>query len=127
MVSLNLRLLSRVSFLCPGQRNALLNETHLSGEGRVGNPCTGMARVDFFKHAVHLFEGQTLSLRDQEVSEQDADDTERTPHEEDLGGEVGVLLIYQVWGDDSDNLRHELLSSGGVRELKTHAVPKPIG
>jgi hypothetical protein len=62
MVSLNLCLLSRISFLCARKRNALLNETHLSSESRVRNPFAGIARVDLFKHAVHLFEGQTLGL-----------------------------------------------------------------
>jgi hypothetical protein len=109
VVNLNLCLLSRISLLCARKRDTLLNETHLSCEGRVRNPFAGIARVDFFKHAVHLFEGQALGLGDQEVGERYADDAERTPHEEDLGGKVGVLLIYQVWGNDGDNLRHELV------------------
>jgi hypothetical protein len=40
-----------------------------------------------------LLEGKALRLRNQEICEENADDAEGAPHEEDLGGQVGVLFI----------------------------------
>src|SRR6266536_602383 len=94
-VSLNLSLLSRISNLTmlPMNRNPLLNETHLRSKSRVRNPFTRMTWANFFQHAVDLLERETFGFWDKEVGEHDGDNAEGTPHEEDLGGEVGVLLV----------------------------------
>ena len=62
-----------------------------------------MAWRNLLEHSVDLFERKTLSLGHQEVGEENADDAEGAPHEEDLGGQVGVLGIDQVRGDDGDD------------------------
>jgi hypothetical protein len=99
----NLRLFSRIS--SPSrERNTLLHKTHLRGECRVGDPGAGLAGCDFLQHLVNLFEGETLCLGDQEVRKEDGDDAEGAPHEEDLGGEVRVLCIDEVGGDDGNDL-----------------------
>ena len=105
--SFKFRLLGR-AFNAPANaswgRNALLNKTHLSSEGRVGNPASRFARCDFLQHLVDLFKGETLSLGDQEVGEEHRDDAERAPHEEDLGGEVRVLCVDEVGSNDGNDL-----------------------
>lgn len=62
-----------------------------------------MAGRDLLEHSVDLFERKALGLGHQEVGEENADDAEGAPHEEDLGGQVGVLGIDQVRGDDGND------------------------
>lgn len=94
-MSLNLSLFSRVTLLGSraSERDAFLDETHLGSEGGVGDPGSGVARRHFLEHSVDLLEGKALSLRNQEICEENADDAEGAPHEENLGGQVGVLFI----------------------------------
>lgn len=81
------------------------SHAHLGCEGRVRNPSTGLAWVDLLQHAVDLLEGETLGLWHEEEGEEDGDDAKGSPHEEDLGRQVRVLGIDEVWGDDCDDLR----------------------
>lgn len=99
-----LRLLSRVNALLAMHGRTLLKEAHLSSEGRVRNPFAGVAGADLLKHFVDLLEGETLGLRDKEVGKQNTDDAEGAPHEEDLGAQVGILLVDEVRCNDSDDL-----------------------
>jgi hypothetical protein len=95
IVSLNLSLLSRIPNLAKltMHSNSLLHETHLRSESRMRNPFAGMTGVNFLQHAIDLLERETLGFWDEEVGEEDGDDAEGSPHEEDLGGEVGILLV----------------------------------
>jgi len=103
-VSLDLSFLDRIPLLGWSTKgDTLLNETHLSSESGVRNPGPRVTRRHFFQHSIDLLEGKPLRLRDQKVREENADDAEGAPHEEDLGGEVSVLFIDQVWRDDGDN------------------------
>jgi len=91
----------------------LLNKTHIRCEGRRWNPSAGVSWVDFLKHTINLLKRKTLGLWDEEVCECDGDDAERSPHEEDLAGKVGVLSIDEVWGDDSNDAVPEPVGGGG--------------
>jgi hypothetical protein len=84
--------------------NSLLGETHISSEGAVWDPLGGVAWVGLFEHAVDLLQGKTLGLWDQEVGVDEADKAERSPNEEDLGSEVGLVLVHHVWSDDGNDL-----------------------
>ena len=93
--------------------DSLLSKTHLSREGRVRNPATRLSWRNLLQHTVNLLERQALGLRNKEVCEEDGDNAEGAPHEEDLGGEVGVLLVDEVWGDDGDDAVPEPVGGGG--------------
>jgi hypothetical protein len=65
-------------------RDTLLDETHLSGEGGVGDPGARVAGRHFLEHSVDLLKGEPLGLGHEEVCEENADNTKGAPHEEDL-------------------------------------------
>jgi hypothetical protein len=86
-MSLNLSLLSRITLSGRAlESDSLFNETHLSGEGGVRNPGTGVAGRHFFEHSVDLLEGKSLCLWHEEICEEHTDDAKGAPHEEDFGG-----------------------------------------
>ena len=76
---------------------------HLLGEGVMGNPASRLASRDLLHHLVDLLERQTLGLRNEEVSENDADGASGAPEEEDLRSEVGLLLANKVRSNNCDN------------------------
>lgn len=91
--------------------DALVGKVHLGGEGGVGNPFVRGARGGLLEHLVDLLEGEALGLGDEEVGEGEREAAEGTPHEEDLGAEVGLALLGsdEVWSDDTDNLESLLV------------------
>ena len=82
----------------------LLSHAHLFGIGARGHPLGRLARGRLLEHAVDLLESKTLGLRDEEVGVDEADGAETTPKVEDLGAEVGPVLVDQVRGDESTRL-----------------------
>ena len=93
---------------------ALVVETHLGGVGGVWLPrWRESGSANLLHHSVDLLERKTLGLPDEEVGVDVADDTERSPDEEDLGLEVGLVGTDHVWGDDGDDTVPEPVGSGG--------------
>jgi len=86
-----------------GLESALVSETHIRGEGRLGLPASRCAGSGLLHHAVDLFEGKTLGLGDEEVGVDEAAGAEGAPDEEHLGTEVALVLTNHVGGDDSDD------------------------
>jgi len=72
----------------------------------MGNPLSRRPRRSLFQHAIDLLKRETFSLRDEEVRERERDAAEASPHEENLGSKVGVVLSSadEVRGDNTDNL-----------------------
>lgn len=68
------------------------------------HPLSGVAGVGLLEHAVDLLESETLRLGNQEVRVNEAEKTEGSPKEKDLGAKVGLICTDHVWGDDRDNL-----------------------
>ena len=94
-----------------GRVSAILSETHLRGKRGVWLPSGRLARASgLLHHSVDLLESKTLGLPDEEVGVDDTDDTGRSPKEENLGLEVGLVRVDEVRGDDGDD-----------------AVPEPVG
>ena len=87
-------------------QGSLVDETHISREGRVRHPLAGVARGSLLEHAVDLLERETLGLRDKQVRVHEADGAEGAPDEEDLGAEVALVFADHVGGDDCDNLEN---------------------
>lgn len=81
----------------------ILCKTHLARVSRVWDPFGRFARGRFLHHSVDLFKGKTLGFPYQEVGVDEAEDTSRTPKEEDLGTEIGFVRTDEVGGDDCDN------------------------
>lgn len=93
---------------------------HLGSEGLSRLPASGLAGRNFVHELISLFERElesmsafvslswdtfavktyTLELRNEEVGKGDAKAAQRTPKEEDLGTQVGLVLADQVGGDD---------------------------
>ncbi len=69
-------------------------------------PSGGCARDALLQHLVDLFERESLGLGNEEVGKCQGDTAESTPHEEDFGTEVGIMLVSsdEVGSDDSDDL-----------------------
>ena len=86
------------------RQDTLLGETHLGGEGGVGNPSGGGARGRLLQHAVDLLERETFGFGHEEVGVDEADGAEGAPDEEDLGPEVAFVLADHVGSDDGDDL-----------------------
>jgi len=95
--------------------DALVGETHLGGEGGVWHPSGGGYGGGLLHHSVDLLEGEALGLRNEEVGEEEGEDAEGSPHEEDLGTEVGIALVgsNEVWGDDGNDAVPEPVGGGG--------------
>ena len=81
-----------------------VGKTHVGGEGAVWHPLGRVAGVGLLEHAVDLLEREALSLGNQEVRVDEAEEAERSPDEEDLGAKVCVLGTDHIWGDDGDDL-----------------------
>ena len=71
------------------------------------HPLGGCTWRSLLQHTIDLLEGEAFCFGDKEVGECKGNEAQRTPHEIDLGPEVGVALgrSDEVWGDDSDDLR----------------------
>lgn len=93
-----------------GSTTGLVGHSHLVCEGAVWNPFGGLARSGLFQHLVDLLEGKTLGFWDEEVGEEESETTGRSPNEEDLGSEVTLVGVDNVWGNITDN-----------------EVPEPVG
>lgn len=68
------------------------------------NPLGRSPRRGLLHHAVDLFEGEALSLGDEEVRVDEAGDAEGAPEEEDACAEIGFVSADEVGGDNSDDL-----------------------
>jgi hypothetical protein len=90
-----------------GVQLAILHGTGGEGGGRL--PLGGSARGGLLHHLVDLFEGKTLSLRNEEVGVHESACAEATPHEEDAGLEVALVGVDHVRGDDSDDTMRMLV------------------
>ena len=90
-----------------GNLDLLLSEMHFLSEGGVGLPFGRGAWAALFQHLVDLFEGQTLGFGNKEVDEEERNAAKTAPHEEDVGAEVGVVLLRadQVGSDDGNDLK----------------------
>lgn len=86
------------------RQRALIREAHLRGEGAVRHPLGRVPRRGLFHHAVHLFERETLCLRDEEVRVDERGGAEAAPDEEHFGAEVASIRVDHVGGDDGDDL-----------------------
>jgi hypothetical protein len=85
--------------------NALLDQVHLARKRAVGLPLARSAGSALLEHLVDLLESETLGLGDEEVGEEEGDAAETSPHEEDVGAELGRVgaLSNEVGGDDTDD------------------------
>lgn len=85
--------------------NILVHEIHLSSESGSRPPCSRVSWVGLLQHFVDLLEGQTLSLRNQEVDEAQRHAAKTAPHEEDVRAEIGIALARadQVRCDGGDD------------------------
>lgn len=81
-----------------------LGKTHLGREGGVRFPFCRCAWSRLFHHLVHLFQGETLGLRDQEVGVDEGAGAEGAPDEEDFRAEIAPVGVDHVWGYDGDYL-----------------------
>jgi hypothetical protein len=92
--------------------NVLLAQVHVLCESGVGLPLARGTGSSLLQHLVDLLEGKTLGLRDEEVSEEEGDAAKTSPHEEDVGAELGrVGSVGDEVGSDDGN----------------DAVPEPVG
>ena len=82
----------------------LSSETHVGGEGAVWSPASRVTGRDFFKHPIHLLEGQTLGLWDHKIDEDHTQRTSGGPNKEDIGTQVAFVWREQVRSDDTDDL-----------------------
>jgi hypothetical protein len=94
-------------------RNRVLLHTNLLREGGVWHPLGGLAGSALLHHLVNLFERQALGLGNEEISEEDASSTCRTPDEEDLGTQVALVLVNHVGSDIADDKVPEPVGGGG--------------
>jgi hypothetical protein len=127
-VSVNLLAMSSVHVLAIGTNTAIVGHTHLAGESGVRPPRSRVSwRLSLFHHSVDLFEGQTLGLPDEEVGVEHAQDTGRSPEEEDLGAEVlGVSRVLKHDGEENET--YGLVSTDEVRgDNGEDTVPEPVG
>lgn len=90
----------------------MLGHAHLVGESGSRSPTSRLARSNLLEHLVNLLKGQTLGLRDEEVSVDTSAGAESTPDEENLGTEVALTLC----------LANHVRSDGG-----DDCVPEPVG
>ncbi len=63
----------------------VLLHSHLLREGAVRDPLRGLSWSTLFHHLINLLKRQALSLRNEEVGEEDAGTASSSPYEEDLG------------------------------------------
>ena len=93
---------------------AILGKTHVLCESGVRHPSGRLARgTNFLHHPVDLLKGETLSLPDEEVGVDEAENTSASPNEEDLGTEVGLVGTDEVRGDDGNDTVPEPVGGGG--------------
>ena len=70
----------------------------------MGLPAGGGAGIGLLHHLIDLLQGQALGFGDEEVGVDKGAGAEGTPEEKDLGAQVGLVRVNQVWGDDGDDL-----------------------
>jgi hypothetical protein len=85
--------------------NVLLAEVHVRSESGGGLPLARSAGCSLLQHLVDLLEGKTLGLRNEEVGEEEGDAAKTSPHEEDVGAELGRVrsVSDEVGGDDGND------------------------
>jgi hypothetical protein len=71
--------------------------------GVMWDPSCGLACRDLGHHLINLLKRQSLGLRHEEVSKDDADCTGGAPKEEDLRTKVGFVLSNKVRRDNGND------------------------
>ena len=110
-------------------KGAFVGETHLGGESGGRHPSGRSAGVGLLQHAVNLFQGEALGLRNQEIGVDETAGAERAPDEEDLCAEIALVHANHVRSNDGNDLGQpvsEETTMKGAR-MMTYAVPEPVG
>jgi len=79
----------------------------------MGLPAGRSAGARLCQHLVDLLERETFGLGHEEVREEDRERGGRTPDEEHLGAEVGLVGGHKVGGNDTDDAIPEPVGGGG--------------
>lgn len=83
---------------------ALLANAHGLGESDSGLPLGRGTWGRLLHHLVNLFQGQTLSLRNDEVRVDERNGAKAAPDKEDRRFKVALIFVNHVGGDDSNDL-----------------------
>lgn len=68
------------------------------------DPSAGSPWCRLLQHLVDLFEGEAFSFGYEEVGVDEAGGAKGAPEEEDFGLQKGFVFVYEVGGDDCDDL-----------------------
>ena len=90
---------------CSHTAGKLLRHAHFLRESRVRYKFGRGSRASLLKHLVDLLEGETLSLRNEQVCVYPASEAQGAPEEEDACAQIGFVSSDEVRGYDGDDLK----------------------